>query len=73
MENVSDKKRLVAFLLCWFLGALGVHRFYVGKTGSGVAQLLTAGGLGIWSLIDWIVILCGSFKDSDGKTLSEWT
>jgi TM2 domain-containing membrane protein YozV len=73
MENVSDKKRLVAFLLCWFLGSLGVHRFYVGKTGSGVAQLLTLGGLGIWSLIDWITILCGSFKDSDGKTLSEWT
>jgi TM2 domain-containing membrane protein YozV len=73
LENVSDKKRLVAFLLCWFLGTLGVHRFYVGKTGSGVAQLLTAGGLGIWALIDLIVILCGSFKDSDGKTLSEWT
>jgi TM2 domain-containing membrane protein YozV len=73
MENVSDKKRLVAFLLCWFLGSLGVHRFYVGKTGSGVAQLLTAGGLGIWCLIDLIVILCGSFQDSAGKTLSEWT
>ena len=73
VENVSDKKRLVAFLLCWFLGTLGVHRFYVGKTGSGVVQLLTIGGLGIWSLIDCIVILCGSFKDANGKTLSEWT
>ena len=47
MPESSEKKRLVAFLLCFFLGALGVHRFYVGKVGTGVVQILTLGGLGI--------------------------
>jgi TM2 domain-containing membrane protein YozV len=68
----SDKKRLVAALLCWFVGILGVHRFYVGKTGSGIAQLLTMGGLGIWTIIDFIIILVGSFTDKNGAKLTEW-
>lgn len=72
MSNVSEKSRLVAFLLCWFLGYLGVHRFYVGKIGTGVLYLLTGGILGIGILVDWIVILVGSFKDDQGKTLTNW-
>jgi len=70
--NVSEKSRLTAFLLCTFLGGLGIHRFYVGRIVSGVFQLLTLGGLGIWSLIDWILILSGSFTDVTNKKLSEW-
>ncbi len=73
MPESSEKKILPAFLICLFLGILGIHRFYVGKTGSGIAQLLTLGGLGVWVFIDWIMIMCGSFKDSDGKPLTEWT
>ena len=73
MKNkISDKKRLVTFLLCFFFGFLGIHRYYVGKTGSGNAQFLTLGGLGIWSLIDLIKIACGSFSDSDGNVVSAW-
>ena len=72
MAESSDKKRLVAFLLCFFLGCLGIHRFYVGKVGTGVIQLLTGGLFGIWTLIDLIMILIGSFKDKDGATLIEW-
>jgi len=71
-QPVSDKSRLAAALLCWFVGVLGVHRFYVGKVGTGVAMLLTCGGLGIWALIDLIVILLGSFRDENGRALQNW-
>lgn len=57
------------FLLCWILGFLGVHRFYTGHTGIGIAQLLTFGGCGIWWFIDWIMIIMGSFKDAQGRPL----
>jgi TM2 domain-containing membrane protein YozV len=69
---MSDKKILPAFLLCFFLGFLGIHRFYVGKTGSGVAQLLTCGGLGIWALVDLIIIATGGFTDKNGNKLTQW-
>ena len=73
MNGTSDKKRLVAFLLCFLLGCLGVHRFYVGRIPSGCLQILTFGGLGIWALIDFVLILCGVFKDRDGDIVSDWT
>lgn len=71
--NASDKSRLVAFLLCTFVGTLGVHRFYVGKVTSGVMQILFGWAtLFIWPLVDWIMILSGSFKDKEGKVISNW-
>ncbi len=72
MADISEKKRLVAFLLCFFLGSLGIHRFYVGKVGTGVAMIFTLGGLGIWTLVDFIMIIVGSFKDKEGKVLETW-
>ncbi|MCI2424675.1 TM2 domain-containing protein [Candidatus Acetothermia bacterium] len=71
--NVSEKKRLVAFLLCLFLGVLGFHRFYVGKIGTGILWLLTAGVFGIGALVDLVMIILGSFKDKDGRPLVDWT
>jgi TM2 domain-containing membrane protein YozV len=64
-----QKSKTTAALLCFFLGAFGVHRFYTGKIGTGIIQLLTLGGLGIWAIIDFVMILTGSFLDNNNKKL----
>ena len=71
-SNVSEKSRLVALLFCILLGFLGVHRFYLGKIGTGAVMALTLGGLGVWNLIDLILIAVGSFRDSEGKRVFRW-
>ena len=63
------KDWMTTLLLCIFLGWLGVHRFYTGHIAIGVIQLLTGGGCGIWWLIDFIMILTDSYKDSNGFPL----
>jgi TM2 domain-containing membrane protein YozV len=64
------KSKMVTMALCLFLGYLGAHRFYIGKIGSGVAQLLTFGGLGIWWAIDLIMIALGKMTDAEGRALA---
>lgn len=66
----SDKNWLVTLLLCLFVGAIGVHRFYAGKIGTGILQLITLGGCGIWTIIDLIMIITGNFKDKDGNPIT---
>lgn len=73
MASGTDKRILPAFLLCFFVGLFGAHRFYVGKVGTGIAQIFTIGGLGIWTLIDLIMILTGSFTDKNGVRITQWT
>jgi len=70
---VSPKSRLAALLLCFLFGLFGVHRFYVGKVVTGLLELVTFGGLGIWTIIDFILIIVGSFKDSKGRPVIVWT
>lgn len=84
-SGVSEKSKGTAAVLCFFLGAFGIHRFYVGKVGTGVTLLLLTLatwitvwiGIGflpltivvIWEIIDFIMILCGNFKDKAGRIL----
>ena len=71
--SVSEKSRLCALLLCFFFGLIGVHRFYVGRTCSGIAMIFLGWlTLCIWPLIDFILIACGSFRDGDGLLIKDW-
>lgn len=65
----SDKEWLTALLISVFVGGFGIDRFYLGYTGLGVAKLLTCGGLGIWSLIDLVLIAMRKLPDSNGVPL----
>ena len=69
---MSEKRKLPAFLLCLFFGIFGVHRYYVGKVATGLLQLLTVGGLGLWVLFDLLVILLGGFTDKEGRLITKW-
>ena len=67
--NVGDKlkSKLTAILLCFFLGGLGIHRFYLGYTLIGFIQLLTFGGFLIWVIIDFIRLIIDLLKDPEGN------
>lgn len=69
-QNAGGKSELVAFLLFWFLGGFGIHRFYVGKIGTGVLWLFTCGCFGIGNLIDFINFMKGTFTDKNGMALN---
>ncbi|MBF0564172.1 MAG: TM2 domain-containing protein [Nitrospirae bacterium] len=70
--NVSEKSRLIALLLCLFFGWAGGHRFYVNKMGTGIAMLLTGGGMGLWYFIDLVIIAQGAFKDKNNVPITRW-
>lgn len=71
--HISPKLRLAAALFCGFFGFLGIHRFYVGKVGTGILMILTVGGFGIWTVIDFIFIVLGQFRDKEGRLVRRWT
>ena len=68
-NSISHKSKIAALILAIFLGCLGIHRFYVGKVGTGLLYLFTGGLCGIGWLIDLIMTACGSFTDKAGLPL----
>ena len=70
--EISPKSRLAVTLLAFFLGSLGIHRFYLGKIVTGIIMLITAGALGIWTLIDFIMAVAGVMKDKEGRYIKKW-
>ena len=69
---VSDKKRLLTLIICLGFGIFGAHRFYAGKRKTGMLMLVTIGGLGIWYVIDCLIVLFGEFKDNKGRKIKQW-
>ena len=69
----APRKYLTTGIFAIFLGTLGVDRFYLGKTGSAIAKLLTCGGCGVWALVDVILLLTGSTRDAQGNPLADET
>lgn len=75
--NYKQKNKLTAFLLSIFVGWFGADWFYLARGHAayivaGIFKLLTAGGLGVWWLVDWIRILTDSFSDGNGVPLADW-
>jgi TM2 domain-containing membrane protein YozV len=68
--QLSPKSKTMAMALCLFLGWLGIHRLYLGKTLSGIAMLLTLGGLGIWTFIDFILLFTDKLKDGQKRPIN---
>ncbi|MFT5445359.1 MAG: putative RDD family membrane protein YckC [Gammaproteobacteria bacterium] len=66
---MSEKSKSTAFLGCFFLGMFGVHRFYIGRWKTAVLMLLTLGGLGIWTMIDLMLIIGDKLTDANGDSL----
>jgi len=71
-SDESDRSRGVALALATVLGPFGAHRFYVGKVGTGILQLVSFGGLGFWWLYDWILVVSGVFRDADNRRVVNW-
>jgi len=75
-RDISPKSRLAVTLLCvlppLILPIHGLHRFYLGKIGTGILMLFTLGGLYIWTIIDFVFAVTGSMKDKEGKLIKDW-
>ena len=71
-DDIFPRARMVTFLPYLLIGYFGVHRFYVGKIGTGILMLVTFGGFGVWYVYDLILILFGSFRDKEGRRVFRW-
>ena len=72
MSGESSKNGGLLFVLCLLFGIFGAHRFYAGKTGTAILQLITIGGVGIWTIIDLLFIIFSEFTDGQGLKVNTW-
>lgn len=72
LPQASERSRSVALVLGMLGGVFGLHRFYAGRTQSGVIMALTVGGLGMWWLYDMVILVSGEFRDGDDLPLRNW-
>jgi len=70
LSSLQFKSPTTALILSLFLGYLGVDRFYLGDTGMGIGKLLTCGGLGIWTIVDWFLIRGAARKKNYARLTS---
>lgn len=72
-ENTAPYRRnyYIALVISIFVGEFGIDRFYMGKIGTGILKLITLGGLGIWWIIDIILIASGNMRDKQGRPLTK--
>ena len=73
IQNIKNKQRhfLAVFFLSFLWGTFGIDRFYLGKIGTGILKLITFGGLGLWTLIDLVLIMSGVMRDKQGNEMLE--
>lgn len=67
LNQSTPRSWVVLVLLSFFLGFLGIDRFYMGKYGTGILKLLTGGGFMVWAFIDFVIILFNGMKDAEGR------
>ena len=72
VQMMQFKDPTTALIISVLVGHLGIDRFYIGDTGLGIAKLLTCGGLGIWTIVDWFLIM-GATREKNIETFQQGT
>lgn len=70
VQMVQFKEPTTSLIISILIGHLGIDRFYIGDTGLGIGKLLTCGGLGIWTIIDWFLIM-GATREKNMEMLQQ--